>query len=107
MSGKRIGWWAAWVLVAELLVPVAARAEAPCDCPGGSYAPCHYNFPLLWRLSSHLHFHWNTTTEAPPPFSVSYYEFRSHCPYAYPTELLGFPSITLRGKAEARESARQ
>ena len=101
MIGRRMGWWATFLFAAELLLPAAVLADAPCDCPGSSYAPCHYHFPLLWRFCAHVHFRWHAEPEAPPPYSESYYEYRSHCPYAAPAVLLGFPSLTQRSKLES------
>lgn len=107
MTGKRMRWWTALVLVTGLLAPTAVQAEPWCDCPGSSYSPCHYNFPLAWRLGAHLHFHWHAAPEAPPPSSWSFYDYRSHCPYADPAVLLGFPSLTQRAKLAARNTTGQ
>src|SRR5260370_3804238 len=79
MTGKVVCWGAALVLAAELLVPAAVQAEPSCDCPGSSYSPCHYNFPLVSRFCAR--FHWHAAPHEPPPFSQSFYEHLSHCPY--------------------------
>ena len=107
MTGKRIGWWAALVMAAELLVPAVVRADPLCDCPGSSYSPCHYNFPLLYNLCAHVHFHRHAAPEAPPPYSLSSYDYRSHCPYADPAALLGFSSLTQRSKLASRNGTGQ
>jgi len=105
MPGKWFGGWAALVLAVGLFVPAASRGDAPCDCPGSSYAPCHYNFPILWNLCAHLRFHWHAPPEAPPPYSDSFYEYHSHCPYVEPATQLGFPSFHLRSKLAPSNSA--
>ena len=99
MTLKRISWFAALVLV---LPPGAApvHAQSCDDCPGSSYAPCHYNFPLLWKACARISSHWHATPEPPPPFSTSTYEYHSHCPYAAPAALLGFSSLTQRAKLD-------
>lgn len=96
MTRKLVRCFVALVLASFILAPAAAVAEPVCDCPGSSYAPCHYNFPLLWNFCAYLSFHWHKVSEPPPPFTSSYYDYRSHCPYADPGALLGFPSITYR-----------
>jgi hypothetical protein len=98
MTGKLVRSCLALLLAGLLLAPAAVMAQPVCDCPGSSYAPCHYNFPLLWNVCAHLSFHWHRATEPPPPFSLSYYDYRSHCPYANPSALLGFASIVQRSK---------
>jgi hypothetical protein len=102
MPEKRIFWSATLVLAAGLFAPGAGRAESPSPCPGSSYSPCHYNFPLAWRLCAHVRSYWHSEPEAPPPFSQNVYEYRSHCPYVEPAALLGFPSLTQRSKLAAK-----
>jgi hypothetical protein len=101
MTGKSTGCCAALVLAFQLLAPAVVQADPLGDCPCSSYSPCHYHFPLLWKLGAHLHFHWHAASEPPPPFSGSFYEYRSHCPYAEPAALLGFPSIIQRSKLDS------
>lgn len=98
MTGKFICWCAALLLATQLLAATAIPVQAADDCPGSSYSPCHYNFPLLWRLCAHISGRWCAPAEMPPPFSDSYYDYRSHCPYADPAALSGFPSLTQRSK---------
>ena len=99
MIRKLVRYCLAPVFAVLFLAPAAVMAQPVCDCPPSSYAPCHYNFPLMWNLCAHLSFHWHRVTEPPAPFSLSYYDYRSHCPYAEPAALLGFPSIVQRSKA--------
>jgi hypothetical protein len=98
MNRIAVNWCMAVAIAVEFLAPVAVRAEPARDCPGSSYAPCHYNFPLLWNLCGRHAFRRQAAMEAPPPFSVNYYEYRSHCPYVAPAALLGFPSMTERAR---------
>ena len=105
MTGRLVCWWATCVLAAVLLIPAAVKAEPPCDCPGSGYSPCHYNFPLVSRFCAR--FHWHAAPEESPPFSQSFYEYRSHCPYAAPAALLGFPSLTQRSKLASSGNAGQ
>jgi hypothetical protein len=88
------------LFAAHLLTAPAAQAQPVCDCPGSSYSPCHYNFPLLWRFCACLSFRCHAPAEMPPPFSASFYVYRSHCPYAAPAALLGFPSMVQRAKLD-------
>jgi hypothetical protein len=105
MIRKLISKYAALLLAAQLLAAPAVQAQPVCDCPGSSYAPCHYNFPLLWNLCAYFSFHWHAPADMPPPFSDSFYQYRSHCPYADPAALLGFPSITVRTRLDSSVSA--
>jgi hypothetical protein len=92
---------AALLLATYLLPAPAVRAQPVCDCPGSSYAPCHYNFSLLWSFCARLSFRRHAPAEMPPPFSASFAVYRSHCPYADPAALLGFPSMVQRSKLDA------
>ena len=98
MTAKTIGRCAALVLALQFFTPALLHADSPCECPGSSYSPCHYNFPLPWRCCARIRSHWHSAVEGPPPVSNSYYEYRSHCPYAAPASQLGFPSIIQRSK---------
>jgi hypothetical protein len=103
MTGKLVRGCSALVLTVLVLAPSAVQAQPWCDCPGSSYAPCHYNFPLVWNFCAHLSFHRHVGSDPPPPFSSSYYVYQSHCPYADPAALLGFPSVAQRSKAAMEE----
>ena len=107
MIGKNVSCISVLVIAVGLLAPALIRADPLCDCPGSSYSPCHYNFPLLWNLCSCIHFHRHAAPEAPPPFNDNYYDYRSHCPYAAPAVLSGVPSITQRSKLAAEASPGQ
>jgi len=74
MTGKFVCSCAAVLLAVELLAPAVVWADPLDSCPGSSYSPCHYNFPLLWNLSAHHAFRWHAAPEPPPPYSGSYYE---------------------------------
>jgi hypothetical protein len=103
MSGKFACWCGVLVFAVLILAPAAVQADPQADCPGSSYTPCHYNFPLLWKGCARLSSRWHATREAPPPFSTNYYEYRSHCPYAVPAVLLGFPSLVQRSRLPSGE----
>jgi hypothetical protein len=107
MFGKFTRLGAGLVVAVEILTPAICRADALCDCPGSSYAACHYNFPLLWNLCAHCRFRRHAEAEPPPPVNEYYYDYRSHCPYADPAVLAGFPSMTQRAKLAARASGGQ
>lgn len=61
MSGSKHSRWAILALAAGLLVAPQAHAwqmfgfgQGPvCDGSVTCYSPCHYNFPVLWRLKAH------------------------------------------------------
>jgi hypothetical protein len=98
MTGKQVRLRATLVLAAVLWVPTTLHADLPSDCPGSSYSPCHYNFPLAWRFCARVGQRWHAEPEGPPPYSENFYEYRSRCPYADPAALLGFSSLVQRSK---------
>jgi hypothetical protein len=107
MCGTFVRWSAALVLAVAFLTPAALQADQPLECPGSSYAPCHYNFPLIWNFCARCRFRRHAVDEPPPPANMDYYEYRSHCPYAEPAALLGFASLTQRAKLAAQASGGQ
>jgi hypothetical protein len=105
VSRKFASWSAALVIAIGISTPGVIQADPLSDCPGSSYSPCHYNFPLIWNLCARCRSRRHADAGLPPPVNLSYYEYRSHCPYADPAALSGFPSLTQRAKLAAQAGA--
>ncbi len=83
------------VVGAGLLMPTGVHADPPCDYRG-TYSPCHYCFPTLWKLfrgprvSRHAGEHY---PDIQPDVEAGSYIYRTHCPYGEPRTYYDYPSL--------------